>query len=293
MTITASMVKALRERSGAGMMECKQALTETGGDEEAALELLRKKGAAKAEKKAGRIAAEGVIGLYQSEDGRLAAMVEVNCETDFVAKEPAFREFAARVAELVARERPADLAALGAAALDGETVEARRQALVAKIGENITLRRFTVQEAGEDARLASYLHGQRIGVLVVLQGGSPGLGRDLAMHVAASRPQFIAPDDVPAEVQEKEQAIFLAQAQESGKPPEIAEKMVAGRLRKFLNEISLLGQPFVKDPDQTVGRLLDGAQARVLAFERFEVGEGIEKRKEDFAAEVMAQAKGG
>lgn len=293
MEITASMVKALRERSGAGMMECKKALTEANGNEEGALEILRKKGEAQAEKKAGRIAAEGVIGIHLEGDGRTAAMVEVNCETDFVAKEPAFQEFANQVASLAAVRRPADLDDLLAMELDGgETVATRRSALIAKIGENINLRRFVVIEVERDARLSGYLHGVRIGVLVEYAGGREDLGRDLAMHVAASRPMCVAAADVPGDVIAREKDIYTAQAAQSGKPPEIVAKMVEGKLRKFVNEQCLEGQAFVKDPDRTVAKLLEAEGASVKRFVRFEVGEGLERRSDDFAAEVMAQAKG-
>jgi elongation factor Ts len=292
MEITASMVKALRERSGAGMMECKKALNEANGDEEAALEILRKKGEAQAGKKAGRIAAEGVIGSYLSDDGATAALVEVNCETDFVAKEPAFVEFANAVAELAATQQPADLAALMELKLGDETVEGKRSALIAKIGENMNVRRFVVFTAAAGAGVSSYLHGSRIGVLVESSGGRGDLGRDIAMHVAASRPICVSAADVPADVIASEKEIYTAQAAESGKPPEIVAKMVEGKLRKFVNEQCLEGQPFVKNPDQTVAKLLQSEKAQVNRFARFEVGEGIEKRSDDFAAEVMAQAKG-
>jgi len=291
--ITASMVKELRERTGAGMMECKKALSETDGDMDAAIELLRKKGEAKAEKKTGRIAAEGVIGYYGSEDGRVAALAEINCETDFVAKQDDLQAFANQVARRVAEGDPADVEALLQLPLDGqgETVEVRRTALVAKLGENISVRRF-VRFQTDSAKLGSYMHGTRIGVLVEVAGGSEELGRDLAMHVAASRPTCVRSEDVPAELVAKEKEIYAAQATESGKPANIVEKMVEGRLHKWLKEITLLGQPFVKDPDQSVEKLLKSSGAEVQRFVRFEVGEGIEKKSEDFAAEVMAQAKG-
>ncbi len=294
MTITASMVKELRERTGAGMMECKKALVETGGDMEAAIELMRKTGAAKADKKASRTAAEGVIAVARSEDGRTLAMVEVNCETDFVAKDENFRAFAERVAQTVLRSAPADVATLLALPLSdgGRTVEEARLDLVNKIGENVQVRRFERIEAQGD-HLGVYLHGTRIGVVVDLEGGDETLARDLAMHIAASRPMCVSEEEVPEEVLEKEKEILTAQAQDSGKPPEIVEKMVQGRLKKFLSEVTLLGQPFVKDPDKSVGKLLKEAGARVRRFLRFEVGEGIEKKQENFADEVMAQVKGG
>ena len=291
MSISADTVKQLRERTGAGMMECKKALVETGGDLDAAAELMRKQGLAKADKKATRIAAEGVIAVERSADGLAAAMVEVNCETDFVAREHDFRTFAKAVAARVVAERPATLDALLQAKLDGgETIEERRRALVAKIGENIGVRRFAVLVTPQ--HLGAYAHGTRIGALVAVKGGDAQLAHDLAMHVAASNPRYLSQREVPAEVIAKEREILSEQAQGEGKPPEIVAKMVEGRLRKSLGEITLLGQPFVKDPDTTVEKLLKGAGAQVIAFERFEVGAGIEKKQEDFVAEVMAQVKG-
>ncbi|MGC9457291.1 MAG: translation elongation factor Ts [Halothiobacillaceae bacterium] len=291
MSISASMVKELRERTGSGMMECKKALVETGGDIDAAIELMRKTGLAKADKKAGRVAAEGQIVISMSDDGRTAAIVEVNSETDFVSKGDDFSAFANDVAAAVVAENPADLEALLALEVGGEQINTRRQALVAKIGENIQVRRFS--RISTDGVLGQYRHGDRIGVLVELEGGDEALARDIAMHVAASKPNCVSEADVDPELVAKEREIFKAQAIESGKPPEIAEKMVEGRIRKFLAEITLVGQPFVKDPDQTVGKLLDGAGAKCRRFVRLEVGEGIEKKEEDFAAEVMAQVKGG
>ena len=291
MNITAEAVKQLRERTGAGMMECKKALVETKGDLDAAAELMRKQGLAKADKKATRVAAEGVVVVGKAADARTAAMVEVNCETDFVAREQDFRAFAHAVAECALHGRPADLAALNAARLpSGESVEERRRALVAKIGENISVRRFAVLAAAE--HLGAYVHGTRIGALVALKGGSASLAHDLAMHVAASNPRYLAQAQVPAEVVAKERAILSEQAAGEGKPPEIVAKMVEGRLRKALGEITLAGQAFVKDPEVTIEKLLKGAKAEVVAFERFEVGAGIEKRQDDFVAEVMAQVKG-
>ena len=290
MNITADAVKQLRERTGAGMMECKKALVETKGDLDAAAELMRKQGLAKADKKATRVAAEGVVVVAKAQDGRSAAMVEINCETDFVAREQDFRAFAHAVAECALAGQPTDLAALNAAKLaSGETVEERRRALVAKIGENISVRRFVVLGSAE--HLGAYVHGTRIGVLVALKGGPASLAHDLAMHVAASNPRYLTPADVPAEVVAKERDILSVQAAREGKPPEIVAKMVEGRLRKALGEITLAGQPFVKDPDVTIEKLLKGAKAEVLAFERFEVGAGIEKKQDDFVAEVMAQVK--
>ncbi|HEY5789424.1 MAG TPA: translation elongation factor Ts [Gammaproteobacteria bacterium] len=293
MTISASMVKELRERTGSGMMECKKALVESNGDMEAAIELMRKSGLAKADKRAGKTAAEGLIELCQSDDGSRVALVEVNSETDFVSKSDDFRNFAAAVARTALEQSPASPEALLQAPLAGGegTVENTRQALAVKIGENIGVRRCVVLEAG-DGLLATYLHGTRIGVVVALRGGDLELGRDLAMHVAASRPVCVAERDVPADLLAKEREIFTAQAAESGKPANIVEKMVEGRVRKYLAEITLLGQPFVKDPDQSVAQLLKQAGAEVTAFTRFEVGEGVEKKQENFAAEVMAQVKG-
>ncbi len=291
MAITAALVKELRERTGAGMMECKKALVETGGDIETAIELMRKTGLAKADKKAGRIAAEGLIVFKASDDGKRAVMVEVNCETDFVTKGDDFINFANGVAETALEAQPADIDALLATAIDGaDSVADATKALIAKIGENINVRRFVARSTG--GALGCYLHGGRIGVMVELQGGDEALARDVAMHVAASNPACVAEADVPAGMIEKEKEIFAAQAAESGKPAEIVEKMVAGRIKKYLKEVTLLGQPFVKDPDQTVGQLVENAGASVVGFERLEVGEGIEKKTENFAEEVMAQARG-
>ncbi|HEX7045743.1 MAG TPA: translation elongation factor Ts [Burkholderiales bacterium] len=293
MSITAAQVKELRERTGLGMMECKQALTEAGGDMEAAVELLRKRAGAKVEKKAGRTAAEGVIGLSLSADRRLGAIAEVNCETDFVAKGEAFVAFANDVAAAVAERDPADVDALYALPLaSGGTVAQAREALVMKQGENMGVRRFVRFAA--NGHLGAYVHSTgKIGVLVELEGGDESLAKDIAMHIAASRPEYVSRDEVPAEVVAKEKEIFTAQALESGKPKDIVEKMVTGRVNKYLAEITLLGQPFVKDPDTSVEKLLKGAGARVVRFVRYEVGEGIEKEKSDFAAEVMAAVKGG
>jgi elongation factor Ts len=291
MNITADAVKQLRERTGAGMMECKKALVETKGDLDAAAELMRKQGLAKADKKAARIAAEGVVAVARAGDSQAAALVEVNCETDFVAREQDFRAFVQAVAECALARRPADLAALAQAPLaSGESVEERRRNLIAKIGENISVRRFVV--LGSPGHLGAYVHGTRIGALVAIEGGTSSLAYDLAMHVAASNPKYASAAQVPAEVIAKERDILTSQAQGEGKPPEIVAKMVEGRLRKALAEITLTGQPFVKDPDVTVEKLLKGAGARVVAFERFEVGAGIEKKQDDFVAEVMAQVKG-
>jgi len=295
MAITAAQVKELRERTGSGMMECKKALVDAGGDMDAAIEMLRKTGLAKADKKAGRVAAEGLIAVGVSEDGRSATLVEVNCETDFVAKKAEFQDFANAIAQRILAGKPADIEALLDMPLhDGDetSIELARKSLIASIGENINVRRFTRLDATQGI-LAHYQHGVRIGVLVELQGGDAELARDIAMHIAASKPQCVAEADVPGEVIEKEREIFSAQAETSGKPTNIIEKMVDGRIRKFLAEITLVGQPFVKDPDQTVGQLLKSAGAAVVGFARMELGEGIEKKTENFADEVMAQVKGG
>lgn len=294
MQITAAMVKELRERTGAGMMECKQALVDESGDIEAAVENLRKKGQAKADKKAGRIAAEGVIGLALSADGTSGALVEVNSETDFVAKQDEFRQFADKVAERVLDERPEDLGALLTLAFEAgsdQSIEERIRDMLMRIGENITVRRFQVM-ASDGGHVGSYVHGGRIGVLVDVVGADGTVGKDIAMHVAASRPLAVSESDMPAGALDKEREILVAQVADSGKPPEIQEKMISGRLKKYLGEVTLLGQPFVKDPDQSVEKFLASAGAKVEAFARFEVGEGIEKRSENFAEEVMAQVQG-
>ena len=288
MQITAALVKELRERTSAGMMECKKALTETQGDIDAAIELMRKSGQAKADKKAGRIAAEGRIEI--AGDGPTAVIAEVNSETDFVAKDPSFQAFAAECAAAALDSGVTDVASLMEFERDGQTLETRRAALIAKIGENIQMRRF--ERVHTDGVLGAYLHGSRIGVLVSLSGGDESLAKDIAMHIAASRPICVDADQVPADTVEKEREIFRAQAQESGKPAEIVEKMIEGRIRKFLAEVTLVGQPFVKNPDQTVGQLLKEKGATVTGFVRYEVGEGIEKKVENFAEEVMAQARG-
>lgn len=285
MAITASLVKELRELTGAGMMECKKALVEADGNIEAAQENLRKRGQASAARKSGRIAAEGRIVLMANDKG--AVIIEVNCETDFVAIDENFTAFANHAADLVLADAPADVAALMALTLDGAPFEETRSALVVKIGENVSVRRFNVIKP--QGAIGSYLHGSRIGVIVDLEGGDTELGRDIAMHIAASSPDFISADEVPADVLDKERRILAEQAAQEGKPPEIVEKMVAGRMRKYLGEITLAGQPFVKDPDMTVGKLLSTAGASVRSFYRLEVGEGIEKKVENFAAEVKAQ----
>jgi len=282
--MSAALVKELRERTGLGLLECKKALSEADGDIDAAIEALRKSSGMKAAKKAGRTAADGVVAIKTADDGSFAAMVEVNSETDFVARDENFLGFVQSVVGKAFGERIADVETLAA----GETEDAR-QALVQKIGENISVRRVMTHEAS-DGVVGGYVHGNnRIAVLVSLKGGSDELARDVAMHVAAVNPQVVSPDDMPAEQVAKEREIYAAQAQDSGKPPEIVEKMIDGRIRKFLSENSLTEQAFVKDPDMTVGKLVSAAGAEVLSFTRFEVGEGIEVEKVDFAAEVAAQ----
>lgn len=289
MSISAAQVKELRERTGAGMMECKKALVETNGDMDAAIEHLRKSGLAKADKKAGRVAAEGAV-VHASEGSR-AVLVEINCETDFVAKDDNFRGFAEEVASLALNA--ADIDAVNAATMStGGSVEETRQQLVAKIGENVQVRRLAHLDAG-DGVVGTYIHGGRIGVMVALKGGDEDLARDIAMHVAALNPAYGDVADVPQDVMAKEKEILIAQAADSGKPADIIEKMVAGRLNKHLAEITLTGQPFVKDGDVTVGKLLKDKGASLASFIRLEVGEGIEKEESDFAAEVMQQARGG
>jgi elongation factor Ts len=289
--ISASKVMELRQRTGLGMMECKKALTESQGDMGKAEELLRIKSGAKASKAADRITAEGVIGVFVTPDAKRAAIVEVNCETDFVAKNDEFRAFASDIARLIAERAPADVAALAGEALpNGDTVEARRVALVQKIGENLTVRRFARREAR--GRVASYVHGTRIGVLVDYTGGDEQLGKDIAMHVAAIKPVAVTRDEVPAETVAQERKIAAAKAAQSGKPANIVEKMVEGAVAKYLSEVTLHAQPFVKgDGKQTVEQLLKAQGATVHGFTLYVVGEGIEKRKDDFAAEVAAMSK--
>ena len=283
--ISAALVKELRERTGAGMMDCKKALTEADGDIELAIENMRKSGQAKAAKKAGRIAAEGVI-LARAE-GNTAVMIELNCETDFVGKDASFRAFGEQVLALAVANKISDLEALKAAAMEnGDSVEVSLNNLIAKLGENMNLRRIIVVEGDN---LGTYIHGGRIGVITKLVGGTTDLAKDLAMHVAANSPQFVKPEDVSAEVVAKEREIQIDIAINSGKPKDIAEKMVEGRMKKFTGEISLTGQMFVKDPSISVADLLKKEGADVLEFVRFEVGEGIEKQETDFAAEVQAQ----
>jgi elongation factor Ts len=286
--ITAGMVKELREITGLGMMECKKALTETGGDMKAAEDLLRVKSGAKASKAAGRIAADGMISAFIAADAESGALVEVNCETDFVAKNEDFINFARDLARLAAINGPTDTEGLALATLEtGQSVDEFRKSLIMKLGENISVRRFARYAA--EGRLSSYLHGAKIGVMVDYSGGDESLGRDLAMHIAASKPICVSREQVSPELLERERQIYTAQAAESGKSGDIATKMVEGRIAKYLAEVTLLGQPFVKDPDQTVEKLLAAKSAKVHAFTLFVLGEGIEKKSGDFAAEVMAQ----
>lgn len=284
MAVTAALVKELRERTGAGMLDCKKALVETDGDIELAIENMRKSGQAKAAKKAGRIAAEGII-ITKVGNG-VATMMEINSETDFVARDEGFLAFANKLINLAAANKINDIETLNSSEIDGVSVADARNTLVAKIGENISPRRVLTVEGDN---LGAYVHGGRIGVVAILNGGDEELAKDVAMHVAAASPQYVKPDDVPAEVVAKEKEIQLEIAVQSGKKPEIAEKMVSGRMKKFTGEVSLTGQPFVKDPSMTVGELLKSKGADVINFVRFEVGEGIEKKQEDFAAEVAAQ----
>ena len=289
MAISAGLVKELRDRTAAGMMDCKKALTETDGDIERAVELLRQIGAASAERNAGRIAAEGVIDQLVDEEGRRGVVVEVNCETDFVAKDESFRQFVRAVAQSVLEYDPDNLESLSQMTLGDGTIETARQKLIGQVGENVSIRRFE-RIIEENGLIAGYLHGTRIGVLVSVEGQKTGLARDVAMHVAASKPLCVSEDQMPADVLEREKSIFLAQARDSGKPDDIIQRMVDGKIKKYLNENTLLGQVYVKDPDISVGQLLDTAKVRVNQMARFEVGEGLEKRQTDFVSEVMAQA---
>ncbi len=289
MAITAAMVKELREITSAGMMDCKKALSETDGDMDAAIEFLRKKGMAGADKKAGRVAAEGVIAIAISDDKKKAAIAEVNCETDFVAKGDEFKDFANEIAKLALANDCFDLnAIMGLTMASGKTVDERRRELVAKIGENMGVRR--IEKIESNGEIGQYQHGEKIGVVVAMDGGDATLTRDIAMHVAAAKPQAVSSDDLDAEVVEKERNFQIEQAQSSGKPMEIIEKMIEGRMRKFVGEITLLGQSFVKDPDQTVEKLLKSNGATVTSFIRLEVGEGIEIEETNFADEVAAAA---
>ena len=292
MNIKASQVKELRERTGAGMMECKQALVRAQGDLEKAIEDLRKHGLAKADKKSGRIAAEGEIFLALSDDGKSAAMIEMNCETDFVTREDSFQNMANTVVSLALQNKINDAQALMELQVDGQPIEYLRKELVAKIGENISLRRVTFM-SNEAGFIGSYLHGGRIGVIVNVKGGDAELAKDLAMHIAASNPEVIHREDYPENLLSKEKEIYAASLQDSGKPPEIVEKIIAGKVSKFLDQVSLLGQPFVKDSDVKVETVLSTANAKVLSFVRYEVGEGIDKETSDFASEVMSQVREG
>jgi len=295
MAITAELVKTLRERTGAGMMECKKALTETSGDLESAAELMRKAGLAKADKKASRIAAEGVVVIERSADGKRAAIAEINCETDFVAREKDFANFAANVGKVALSSNAKDVdTVLSAKLAEGTSVEETRRALVAKLGENISVRRVAVLEA--PSVVGAYLHGTRIGALVALKSGDDTAAKDVAMHVAAINPPYLTPAEIPAADLAKEKEIQLEQMKNdpknAGKAPEMLSKIIDGKLRKWTNEITLLGQPFVKDDKQTVEQYLKQVKAEVVSFIRFEVGAGIEKKQEDFAAEVRKQAFG-
>jgi len=287
MNITADTVKQLRERTGAGMMECKKALVETQGDLDAAAELMRKSGLAKADKKAARGGAEGTVAVERA--GNTAVLVEVNCETDFVARGDEFQGFARSVARAALEKAPADVNALVALSSGASTLDEQRRVLIAKIGENISVRRFS--RVTSQGALGAYIHGGRIGALVALKGGDEALARDLAMHVTAANPAYIDAAGVPSAVLDKEREILAEQTKAEKKPPEIIAKMVEGRLRKYLAEITLVGQPFVKDPDTTVEKLLKASGARVVQFVRYAVGEGIEKKQDDFVSEVMAQVK--
>ena len=292
MAITASQVKELRQRTGAGMMECKKALVETDGDIDAAIEAMRKSGMAKADKKADRVAAEGGITIHVDMDRKNAAILEVNSETDFVSGGDDFKNFANSVCANVLKDKPTDLDALSASMLEsGSTVDDARRTLIAKIGEKISVRRFV--NLSSSGCIGTYLHGTSIGVVVSMEGGNEELAKDVAMHIAASKPVCVSADQVDPALLEKEREIFSAQAKDSGKPDNIIEKMVEGRINKYLKEVTLLGQPFIKDPDTTVEKLLKASDATVTSFQRYEVGEGIEKKEDNFAEEVMAQVQGG
>lgn len=291
MAITAASVKELRERTGAGMMDCKKALTETNGDMEAAIDLMRTSGAAKAAKKSGRVAAEGLVKVNISDDGKTATILEVNSETDFVTKGDAFIDFVDTLGALALKTKPADIDELLSQTLDnGDSLEKAREAIVAKVGENVAIRRVQTVTV-DDGTIGIYKHGERIAVITVIEGGDETLAKDIAMHVAAARPECITEDELSDDLLEREKAIFVEQARESGKPDNIIEKMIVGRMKKFVNEVTLYGQAFVKDPDTTVGSLAKANSATVKSFIRFEVGEGIEKKEENFAEEVAAQMK--
>ena len=291
MAITAALVKELRERTGAGMMDCKKALMETSADLEAAIDLMRASGAAKAAKKSGRVASEGLVSLTISDDNKNAAILEVNSETDFVTKGSAFIDFVDDLGILALKNKPESLEAFLSQTLSsGETVDEARQGIIAKIGENISVRRLQIVTT-ENGVLGAYKHGERIAVLTVLSGTDGELAKDIAMHIAASKPECVSEDQLSSELVEREKAIFIEQAKESGKPDNIIEKMIVGRMKKFVNEVTLYGQAFVKDPDTTVGSLVKSKGAEVESFIRYEVGEGMEKKEDNFVEEVMAQAQ--
>jgi elongation factor Ts len=291
MAITAALVKELRDRTGAGMMDCKKALMETSEDLEAAIDLMRASGAAKAAKKAGRVASEGLVNLTISDDNKSAVILEVNSETDFVTKGSAFIDFVDTLGSLALKNKPESVEAFISQTLDsGETVDEARQGIIAKIGENISVRRLQIVTT-ENGVLGAYKHGERIAVLTVLSGTEDELAKDIAMHIAASKPECVSEDQLSSELLEREKAIFIEQAKESGKPDNIIEKIIVGRMKKFVNEVTLYGQSFVKDPDTTVGALVKSKGAEVESFIRYEVGEGIEKKEDNFVEEVMAQAQ--
>ena len=291
MIITAALVKDLRKRTGAGMMDCKKALVETNADLEAAIDLMRASGAAKAAKKAGRVASEGLINVAISDDNKSAIILEVNSETDFVTKSQSFIDFVSALGKIALKNKPESVETFLALTLDsGETVDEAREDIVAKIGENITVRR--VQNVStENGVLGAYKHGDRIAVLTVLSGNDATLAKDIAMHIAASRPECISEEQLSNELLEREKSIFIEQAKESGKPDNIIEKMIVGRMKKFINEVTLYGQAFIKDPDTSVGELVKSKNVEVESFVRFEVGEGIEKKEDNFVEEVMAQVR--
>ena len=291
MAITAALVKELRDRTGAGMMDCKKALMETSEDLEAAIDLMRASGAAKAAKKAGRVASEGLVNLTISDDNKSAVILEVNSETDFVTKGSAFIDFVDTLGVLALKNKPESVEAFISQTLDsGETVDEARQGIIAKIGENISVRRLQIVTT-ENGVLGAYKHGERIAVLTVLSGTEDELAKDIAMHIAASKPECVSEDQLSSELLEREKAIFIEQAKESGKPDNIIEKMIVGRMKKFVNEVTLYGQSFVKDPDTTVGALVKSKGAEVESFIRYEVGEGMVKKEDNFVEEVMAQAQ--
>jgi len=292
MAITATLVKELRERTGAGMMDCKKALIETSADLEAAIDLMRASGAAKAAKKAGRVASEGLVSIAVSDDNKSAAILEVNSETDFVAKGGAFIDFVSKLVKLALKNMPSNIEEFLSQTLDtGETVDKARENIVAKIGENISIRRVKVVKTG-NGTIGAYKHGGRIAVLTHLAEDNAPLAKDIAMHIAASKPECVSEDLLSEGLIERERAIFIEQAKESGKPDNIIEKMIVGRMKKFVNEVTLYGQPFVKDPETTVGKLVKSNNNEVASFVRFEVGEGIEKKEDNFVEEVMAQVQG-